>query len=225
MVSVRNVEILHLLKGFHQHADFRIAVNHPNRMPDAVLGNEIVNRLYCRCPAVDNRLCVLVFLVGKENRACVCVQRIHMADTVSLLVCACQLMLFNRPVNIFVHGRTANQTRLASAVHRHAVKIQVGQQILSQNPVVNHVFKVFLCLCVNRRAVNVNILRQVHLCLVNMQEGPGLSLHHFSCFFAVHYVIGQGSYVLCVSLCRADRHKGSDGCHNFPPLELLFSVS
>ena len=98
-----------------------------DRMPDAVLGNKIINRLHCRCPTVDNRLCVLVFLVGKENRACVCIQRIHMADTVSPPCLRVSAHAFNRPVNIFVHRRTANQTRLASAVHRHAVKIQVGQ--------------------------------------------------------------------------------------------------
>ena len=213
VVAVCNIEVFCALECLYQHTDFHIAVHYPYSVADTIFCNEVIFRFFHGCPAVDDGSGIGVISVSQEDGACVGVQGIHVADTVCFLIGSCQFVFFDGAVDIFVNGSTAHQTCLAFAVHSQAVDIQVGQEILTDDTVADHIQQVILCFFVYFIAVNICADGQVNFCLIYMQEGPGFVLYHFSCFFAVHDIIGQCRYLICIVEGRADGHKRSDGCH------------
>ncbi len=212
MVPVCNINLRDLFKCLLKRINFRICINTPHSVYDAIL----------RCKIIE---CGLFFYlcyhcfhcsvcpVGKKNRPCLRLTGSHMTNTVKFLVCTCIFMFFNHLVLIVIDTRTCYNTSLNTPIHRKFIDIVNWFILLNQSsflyPVPEHVmcFLIYLiCVCVNTAV-------KLCLCPVNIQKRERIIFHRRTCFFPIVNIVWKRCDLILQAFFWSVRAKWSDYCH------------
>ena len=93
-MPVRNVSGRDLLKRASHGCNLLPVPDDPYPVPDPILCHKIIDRLLFFYP-FHNPLNRIILSVSQENRACVGIGGIHMADAVDLFILPCIFVLFD----------------------------------------------------------------------------------------------------------------------------------
>ena len=211
-MPIRNVKSFDLRDRLRQRRDHCIVVHDPHGLLHAIL-RKVINRRVRRLPILQYRMEVSLWAAGQEDRPCIRVARINMADPVRLFVRTGKLMLFDHVVAVIVDRCAANQARLRAAPHDLAVDIEAGLCVLFANAVRHKLFEIFPRLRINAAVIGVDGRSEIDLRLIDMQEGIGVPLRHFPCLRAAHHIIGERRHLIRIFRKGPYRRKGFKYCH------------
>ena len=129
MMAIGNIDSAYLCKGLCDCLHLCSVSNDPDTMPDAIFRYKVcLSR--CLFDRYDQPVQRLVGMIGQEDRSCLHIGHIDMADTVLFLLCTGILMFFDRMVQIIIYRSAGHNAGLTAAIHGQLIQIIAGHLIL-----------------------------------------------------------------------------------------------
>ena len=204
VVAVGDVEVLHVAEGVDEALG---ALDLPERVSDAVLGLEVVERiplLHALHPVVDG----LRVPVREHHRLGVRLLGEDVPGPVVLLLGPGLLVLDDGAVVVLGDRRAGEHARLLPPVHDEPVHVH-GRRVLLQGVVrVHEPTQVLGPLLVDRVVVDVGLRRKVNFGPDHVQEAAGLVLGQRPRFLGIDHVVGHRRNLLDVLRPRPYGAKG-----------------
>ena len=220
VMAVCNVNRIHLLKlpPNDRKGTFLLPYD-PHLMAHTVLRHKSTGRglfLPCTDHVTKHRICP----VCQENRACLHIAHIHMADSVLFFVRPGIFMLFDNIVPVVIYGGACHNPCLAPAVHSQFIQIIAGLSLFYKAALADPLLQQRGRPPVHLLRISVHLRAEPCLCAVYRQKRIRIPFGLLRGFLSVIYVIGQGSNFAFQSRRRTVSGKRSDICHLFVPLFL-----
>ena len=188
-------------------------------MADSVFCREIIQGAFLFCTAhflIDAG----VGTVSQENRPCLGIAGVHMADPVLFFFCPCIFMLLDYACFIIVNGGAGHNPSLRPALHCQLINIITPFLLCDKGAVLHHPPQGIMGFLVNRRVVCIHSIRQLGFCPVNPQKTLWVLFHGCFGLLTVVHIVRERRYFFCPSLGGPDCGKRSDYCHLYSSLSL-----
>ena len=136
VVTVSHIESIDLVREDIGNLLYRsVVVDHPERMPEAVLVCKRILRSSGHCPG-DDLIQLRVILIGEKYRFDVGILDFHVDHTVIFLVLAGKLVLLDLALSIVVGMGAEHQSVLSASFHSLGIDIVARLLVLHQPAVL-----------------------------------------------------------------------------------------